>query len=67
MKQITRRLDVITKLLDDLTPVHPAGCNCAIMNRLVTAHRSECPYRLLREMVAELRSTVDTEGKADGR
>jgi hypothetical protein len=61
---IAKRLDIITKLLDDPTPVHPIGCNCAIKSRDIAHHARDCPYRALREMIAELRSTADTEAKS---
>lgn len=53
---ISKRLDIITKLLDDPTSVHPIGCNCAIKSRDIAHHALDCAYRALREIVAELRS-----------
>jgi hypothetical protein len=60
MNTIARRLDIITNLLNDETPVHPIGCNCAIKSRLISHHSLDCPYRALREMVRVLRDRVRT-------
>lgn len=58
MKQadITKRIDLLERLLDGEHSVHPAGCRCAIMSRDIAHHDSKCPYRLLKELLPELRA-----------
>jgi hypothetical protein len=60
---IYRRLEIIEKLLDDPTLVHPAGCNCAIKSRDIGHHATDCPYRALRQFLADLGSTSDAAEK----
>lgn len=43
--------------------VHPAGCNCAIKSRDVSHHATNCPYRALREFLADLGPTPIGEVK----
>jgi hypothetical protein len=66
MNTIARRLEIITNLLNDETPVHPIGCNCAIKSRLIAHHAQDCPYRALREMVRVLRDRVRTARETEG-
>lgn len=62
-EQIQRRIDVLSKLLDNPEPMYAIGCHCMQRSRLSVDHAENCPYRLTREVLRDLqRSTSAKSG-----
>lgn len=57
-EQIQKRIDVLSRLLDNPEPMYPVACHCSTKSRLSTSHGEECPYRLMREILRDLQRAV---------
>lgn len=53
--KIEKRLDVLERLLNYDKSVHPPLCDCAIKSRMTLHHDPACPYRNIKEIIAEVR------------
>lgn len=61
---VQKRIDVLSRLLDNPEPLYPIACHCLIKSRLSVDHAEDCPYRLTREVLRDLqRSTSDRASK----
>lgn len=56
--RIRKRLDIIERMLDAGTDVYPPLCDCVTKNRTSKVHLQSCPYRMMRDLVRELRTRL---------
>lgn len=61
MNDIRKKIAAIESILADPHSVHPPACGCAIKSRDAEHHDRRCPYRLLKELMPELRDALPTE------
>lgn len=56
--RVRKRLDIIERMLDAGTDVYPPLCDCVTKNRNAQVHLQSCPYRMMRDLVRELRTRL---------
>lgn len=64
-KTIAKQIAVIEKLLVEDGLVNPPGCNCAIKSRYLVDHATNCPWRLLTEILPTLRLASNSGAQHD--
>jgi hypothetical protein len=59
---VQKRIDVLSRLLDNPEPMYPIACHCLTKSRLSMEHAEDCPYRLTREILRDLQRSVPAKG-----
>ena len=63
-EQVQKRIDVLSKLLDNPAPLYPVACHCLTKSVLSADHAEDCVYRLTREILRDVqRSQSETQAE----